>query len=197
MNLFFVAHKKLNEIAKCFDGTHQTPKYKDSGVSFISVENIKDIYGSNKYISFEDFNKFKNKAQKGDMFMSRIGDIGTCAIVKDDRDLAYYVTLALIKVNNKIISSKYLKFYIESIHGKRELNKRVLHNANPIKINLSDIGELKILLPPIEVQEYVVGILDRFESLTSNISEGLPKEIDLRQKEYEYYREKLLDFPKN
>lgn len=197
VNLFFVAHKKLKEVAKCYDGTHQTPKYKDSGVSFISVENIKDIYGSNKYISFEDFNKFKNKAQKGDMFMSRIGDIGTCAIVKDDRDLAYYVTLALIKVNNKIISSKYLKFYIESIHGKRELNKRVLHNANPIKINLSDIGELKILLPSIEVQEYVVGILDRFESLTSNISEGLPKEIDLRQKEYEYYREKLLDFPKN
>lgn len=197
VNLFFVAHKKLKEVAKCYDGTHQTPKYKDSGVSFISVENIKDIYGSNKYISFEDFNKFKNKAQKGDMFMSRIGDIGTCAIVKDDRDLAYYVTLALIKVNNKIISSKYLKFYIESIHGKRELNKRVLHNANPIKINLSDIGELKILLPSIEVQEYVVGILDKFESLTSNISEGLPKEIDLRQKEYEYYREKLLDFPKN
>ncbi len=128
--------------------------------------------------------------------MTRIGDIGTCAIVKDNRDLAYYVTLVLIKPNHKVLNNLYLKFYIESIHGKRELNKKILHNATPIKVNLSDIGKLKILVPPIYVQEHVVSILDKFDTLVNDIKIGLPKEIELRQKQYEYYREKLLNFKK-
>lgn len=52
-------------------------------------------------------------------------------------------------------------------------------------------------MPPILVQEYIVSILEKLEKLVNDVNEGLPKEIDLRQKEYEYYREKLLDFPKN
>ena len=55
----------------------------------------------------------------------------------------------------------------------------------------------EILLPSLPVQEYVVSILDQFDSLVNDISQGLPKEIDLRQKEYEYYRERLLDFPRD
>ena len=77
------------------------------------------------------------------------------------------------------------------------MNKRILHNANPIKINLGDIGKIKIPVPPLPVQEQVVKILDKFERLTSDINTGLPKEIELRQKQYEYYREKLLDFSRS
>lgn len=47
------------------------------------------------------------------------------------------------------------------------------------------------------VQEYIISILDKFDTIVRNISQGLPKEIELRQKQYEYYREKLLDFDKN
>jgi type I restriction enzyme S subunit len=46
-----------------------------------------------------------------------------------------------------------------------------------------------------EVQERIVSILDKFDTLTTSISEGLPKEIALRKKQYEYYRDKLLTFP--
>ena len=49
-------------------------------------------------------------------------------------------------------------------------------------------------LPSIPVQNYVVSILDNFDALINDISQGLPKEIELRQKHYEYYRAKLLDF---
>ena len=128
--------------------------------------------------------------------MTRIGDIGTCALVKDDRDLAYYVTLALLRPDRNIILSKFLKYMIESSHGVRELNKRILHTANPIKINLGEIPRLKFLVPSLKVQEHVVSILDNFETLINDISQGLPREIELRQKQYEYYREKLLNFPK-
>ena len=57
--------------------------------------------------------------------------------------------------------------------------------------------ETLIPIPPIEEQERIAGILDKFDTLVNSISEGLPREIELRRKQYEYYREKLLSFPKN
>ena len=191
-----VEWKKLSEVAKYYDGTHQTPKYTESGVPFVSVQNIKDLYSTNKFISLEDFQKYKAKPEKNDIFMTRIGDVGTCALVKNNENLAYYVTLTLIKPNCKVVLSKFLKYFIESSYGKMELSKRILHNATPIKINLKDIGKIKLPLPPLPVQEYIVSILDEFDTLVNDLSQGLPKEIALRQKQYEYYREKLLDFEK-
>ena len=128
------------------------------------------------------------------MFMTRIGDIGTCAIVENNDDLAYYVTLTLLRPNQNIVLTQFLKYMIESKHGRRELDKRILHMANPIKINLGEIPKLRFLVPTIPVQEYIVSILDKFDVLINDVSKGIPKEIELRQKQYEYYREKLLDF---
>ena len=54
----------------------------------------------------------------------------------------------------------------------------------------------EIPLPSLPVQEYIVSILDKFDTLVNDLSQGLPKEIELRQKQYEYYREKLLNFEK-
>ncbi|HFC6651483.1 TPA: restriction endonuclease subunit S [Neisseria meningitidis] len=51
-------------------------------------------------------------------------------------------------------------------------------------------------MPPLPEQEKIAAILDKFDTLTHSISEGLPHEIALRRKQYEYYREQLLAFPK-
>lgn len=61
------------------------------------------------------------------------------------------------------------------------------------------IGFKKFLIPipSLEEQERIVSILDKFDTLTTSLTEGLPKEIELRQKQYEYYRDMLLSFPKN
>ncbi|OAV16001.1 restriction endonuclease subunit S [Moraxella catarrhalis] len=59
---------------------------------------------------------------------------------------------------------------------------------------ISNFANKKIPIPPLSVQSQIVAILDTFDTLTQSISEGLPKEIQLRQKQYEYYRELLLDF---
>ena len=194
VSVFGVELKKLEDFAEIYDGTHQTPKYVNTGVPFVSVQDIKNIYGTNKYITAEEYNKFKVKPRKNDVFMTRIGDIGTCAIVENDDNLAYYVTLTLIRPSNDIVLSKFLKYLIESSQGKKELSKRILHNATPIKINLGEIGKLQFLIPSIPVQEHIVSILDKFDSIVNDISKGLPKEIELRQKQYEYYREELLSF---
>jgi type I restriction enzyme S subunit len=190
-----VEWKKLGEVAKIFDGTHQTPNYTDPGVPFVSVENIKNIYSTKKFISYDDFNKYKVKPRRGDLFMTRMGDIGTCAVIENDDPLAYYVTLALIRIEQNIITPNYLKYLIESNIGKSELNKRILVNATPIKINLGDIGKINIPIPPLSEQERIVAILDKFDVLVNDLTSGLPAEIEARRKQYEYYRNKLLQFP--
>ena len=62
--------------------------------------------------------------------------------------------------------------------------------------NKLKIMEYSIPLPPLVKQERIVAILDKFDALTTSITEGLPREIELRQKQYEYYRNRLLSFPR-
>ena len=69
-------YKRLNTACEIFDGTHSTPDYKSEGVKFVSVENINNLYETKKYISFEDYSKYKVKPQVDDILMTRIGSIG-------------------------------------------------------------------------------------------------------------------------
>ena len=109
----------LSEICKVYDGTHQTPKYTLQGIRFVSVENIMDLYSSNKYISQAAYESdFKAYPEKGDILMTRIGDIGTPCVVDRDEPLAYYVSLALFK--NITINSYFLNYYIVSSGFQRE-----------------------------------------------------------------------------
>ncbi len=128
-----------------YDGTHQTPKYQKSGIMFLSVENIKTLK-SNKYISKEDFEQdFKVYPQKGDILMTRIGDIGTANMTQINDPVAYYVSLALIKPFK--INSNFLTFSISSDSVQRDLWKRTLHVAFPKKINKNEIGKIQISFP--------------------------------------------------
>lgn len=191
-----IKNVKLGSVCEVYDGTHQTPKYTNSGVPFVSVENIDDLYGTTKYISAEDFSKYRIKPRIGDVFMTRItaGVIGRCTVVDRNDDLAYYVSLALLRPEQSILDSKYLKYYLESGWGRKELAKRILWDATPTKINKDDIGKVYISLPPLEVQQRLVRVLDNFDSICSDLNIGLPAEIEARKKQYEFYRDALLTY---
>ena len=93
----------------------------------------------------------------------------------------------------KILINKYLYYYLLNSNQVISLKKE----AGIPAINLNELLKIKILLPEFIVQNYIVSILDKFDTLINDLTKGLPKEIELRQKQYEYYREKLLDFSKN
>jgi len=65
------------------------------------------------------------------------------------------------------------------------------------RVSSGDLATIKIPVPSLEEQGRIVAILDRLETLTHSLQEGLPREIELRQKQYAYYRNMLLNFPKN
>ncbi len=181
---------KLGSVCSIFDGTHQTPKYTNSGVQFVSVENINNLYGSKKFISLEDYeNNYKTKPKKGDILMTRIGDVGTCALIERNDPIAYYVSLALLRPNHDIIQSKYVKYILESKIGKTELRKKTLLTAVPLKINLGDIGKIRIPIPCYNEQTRIVGILDKFTASIFNIQ----KQILQRRQQYTHYIDLLLD----
>ena len=192
-----VEYVKLNSVCDIYDGTHSTPNYTESGVKFASVENIGNLYATRKYISEKDFEKYKIKPRIGDVMMTRIGSVGVCTVVDRNEALAFYVSLALLRPQLDKVQSRFLKYAIESIHGRKELRKRTLINAVPIKINKDDIGKVTIPLPPIEIQSEIVHTLDNYTENVVKLQNQLTAELTARQKQYIFYRNKLLTFGGN
>lgn len=151
-------------MADIFDGTHQTPKYTDSGIKFVSVENIATLE-TEKYISQKAYeSEYSNKqAEKGDVLMTRIGNIGTPKLIEKDEPLAYYVTLALLKPKN--IDSNFLAWGISSPKVQRNIWKLTLHIAFPKKINLGEINQVSISIPSINEQKKIGDFFKQLDSL--------------------------------
>lgn len=87
---------------------------------------------------------------------------------------------------------RFVEYYLNSI----DLTPYISGAAQP-KLNQKNLNSIRIPNPPLTEQARIVAILDKFDALTNSITEGLPREIELRQKQYEYYREMLLTFPKD
>ena len=89
------------------------------------------------------------------------------------------------------INNKFLYYFLI---GEQSFLKGKVRKAGIPTLDSFVIKKLQIPIPPLKKQKEIVTILDKFDTLTNSISEGLPKEIALRKKQYEYYREKLLSF---
>ncbi|RKV82722.1 MAG: restriction endonuclease subunit S [Neisseria sp.] len=86
---------------------------------------------------------------------------------------------------------RFIEFYLNNI----DISMYISGAAQP-KLNKQNLNKIRIPIPPLPEQEKIVAILDKFDTLTHSVSEGLPHELALRRKQYEYYREQLLAFPK-
>jgi type I restriction enzyme S subunit len=158
--------KKLGEVLKYYDGTHQTPKYVEKGVPFYSVEHLTaNQFTKTKFISEAVFDKENRrvKLQKGDILMTRIGDIGTSRLIDWDVNASFYVSLALLK-QNVSFDSAYLQQYISSVNFQKELWSRTIHVAFPKKINLGEIGKCKALFPELKEQQKIANFLSSLDN---------------------------------
>lgn len=145
--------RKLDEVCNVYDGTHQTPRYTNSGVMFVSVEDIETLE-SNKYITEEDFkSEFKVFPEYGDILLTRIGDVGSANVILDEIKRAYYVSLALLKPKN--INSLFLLALLGSSSVQSEIWRRTLHIAFPKKINKNEINKVIVKQPSIPEQEKI------------------------------------------
>ena len=136
----------------------------------------------------------RSKLEKGDILFSGTGTIGkTALVVKNPTDWNVKEGVYVIKPKKDMVNSKYLLFYLNSIHAKTDYRNRVV--GSPVNsVPMSELKKVRIPLPSLFEQERIVSILDKFDKLVNDISEGLPAELNARRKQYEYYRTKLLTF---
>ena len=147
--------RKLGDIADVYDGIHQTPDYTDNGIMFLSVENINTLK-SEKYISEEAFIRdYKVYPEKGDILMTRIGDVGTPNVVETTEKVAFYVSLALLKPIN--VDSYFLCNSILSPFFQNGLKERTLVTAIPQKINKDEVGKVGLYLPTLIDEQREIG----------------------------------------
>ena len=91
------------------------------------------------------------------------------------------------------ISPKYVCYYINSGEGKKYVNQKKSGAAQQ-NFGATELSQMPIPLPPLDVQERIVNVLDNFDSICTDLKIGLPAEIEARKKQYEYYRDLLLTF---
>ncbi len=169
--------KCLGEIAKIYDGTHLTPNYVEEGIPFYSVEQVTaNDFSKTKFISREVFEKENErvKIEKGDILMTKIGDIGTSKYIDWDVQASFYVSLALIKQSNHY-NSKFLNQYIKSVDFQQELHKKTIHVAFPRKINLGEISNCLVNLPCLPEQQKIAVFLSSLDKKIELVNVQLEK----------------------
>ena len=160
-----------------------------SGVPFYKI----GTFGkeADAYISQETFNEYRSKynfPKKGDVLISAAGTIGRTVVY--DGKPAYFQDSNIVWIDNdeSIVLNSYLRYCYELKPWKASEGGTIprLYNDN--------IAKAVIAVPPVEEQKRIVSILDRFDAICNDLTSGLPAEIEARQKQYEFYRDKLLSF---
>ncbi|MEQ9917720.1 restriction endonuclease subunit S [Pectobacterium aroidearum] len=193
--------KPLEEIASFRRGSFPQPYgngewYDGDGcMPFVQVADVADFGFRLHKNTKQQISKLAQQksvfVEAGTVIVSLQGTIGRVALTQYD----CYVdrTLAIFTKYKVAVNKKYFAYQLKAIF---DLEKEFARGSTLKTITKEEFSKFQIPIPPIEEQNRIVSLLDKFETLTYSIEEGLPREIELRQKQYEYYRDMLFSFPK-
>lgn len=176
----------------------QKKDFQDVGVPCIHYGQIYTYYGieterTKSFINPELAKKLQ-KAKTGDLIVAttseNVEDVGKSLVWLGKEEVCIGGHSCIIRTEQ---NTKFLVYLFRTRFFQIQKEKRVL-GTKVIELYPKNLAKIKIILPPLSEQERIVSILDHFNTLTNSLSEGLPKEIELRQKQYEYWREQLLKF---
>lgn len=159
---------------------------------------IGDTLSNSKYITSAEQKisqvgaKKSRLLKKGDFILSNSMSYGRPYILQIDG--AIHDGWASISDFEETINPDFLYQYLSSQRVQSYWDSKI-NSGSVSNLNSGIIKSLEINLPSLSTQKRIVAILDKFDELTNSISQGLPKEIELRQKQYEYFRDTLLNFP--
>ncbi|GAA7820774.1 hypothetical protein HpMS150_06580 [Helicobacter pylori] len=195
-----VEFRKLGEVCDFQNGfAFQRKNFRNTGLPIIRISNIQNnrllldevvYFSANDYkgTNFEPF-----KITKGDILIAMSGaTTGKIGILTFDTTLYLNQRVGKFKPNIMKLNNKFLYYFLLT-----KINFLYSLAGGGAQPNLSSnqiLQQITIPIPPLEIQQEIVKILDQFSILTTDLLAGIPAEIKARKKQYEYYREKLLTF---
>ena len=176
----------------------QKKDFTESGVPCIHYGQIYTYYGTStektKSFCSPDLAKKLTRVRKGNLIIActseNIEDVCKAVVWLGDDEI---VTGGHAYVFTHNENPKYISYFFQTEAFFKQ-KKKYARGAKVIDIKISDLEKIQIPLPPLAEQERIVSILDKFEALVSDLTQGLPAEIAASQERYEYYRDKLLKF---
>ena len=181
------------------DGPHTTPEFTEKGIPFISAESVWDgkIHFEKKrgYITeaFDVECCKKYKPQKNDVFMVKSGSTtGKVAYVDTDERFNIWSPLAAMRVNQEN-NPRFLFYLLQSEPIQKMVHAKASHGSQP-NLSMRALEQFDVMIPPLDVQNRIVKVLDNFDKVCNDLHIGLPAEIEARKKQYEFYRDSLLTF---
>lgn len=170
----------IAEICKIItDGTHQPPKFTNTGIPFLFVSNIitnEICYDAEKFISEETYTELikRTPIEIGDILLSTVGSYGHPAIVKTDRRFCFQRHIAYLKPKSDMVNSEYLRGAILSDNVQRQIDERVKGIAQKT-LNLAEIRKIRLPLPPLKLQEQFADFVKQVDKSKLAIQKSLEK----------------------
>ncbi len=145
------------------------------------------------YVNDALFHKLK-KAKPNDILIAttseNVKDVGKSIAWLGNEEIAFSGDMYSYSTNE---NPKFIIYYFQTWFFQKEKEKRIT-GTKVMRIHENDLKKITIPIPPLEIQQEIVKVLDQFLALTTDLLAGIPAEIKARKKQYEYYREKLLTF---
>lgn len=186
----------LKEIATFSQGIQIDPKYQYDTMQPNRVRflRIVDFVNENEPYRFIEKPNDKYIKSSDELIMIRYGASAAGKVFMCNSGA---IANNMFKINLRPdILPKYVMYYLSQIPIYTLLNKSGGKSTMPA-INFKLVGSIHISIPPLSIQQRIVSILDKFDTLVNDLSQGLPAEIAAVQEQYEYYRNELLSFPRN
>ena len=178
-----------------FGGALKKEIFRSEG--YVVYEQQHAIYRNLDFRYYIDKNKFlelkRFAVRPGDMIVSCSGTIGKTFVIPEDAPEGV-INQALLKLTpNAELNVFYLQYFFENTISKI-LNGVARGGAIKNVPSVNELKSIELPLPSLDIQMRLVKVLDNFEAICTDLNIGLPAEIEARQKQYEYYRDKLLSF---
>ena len=162
--------RELNEIcSKIFDCKHYTPRYVPEGIPLIRTNDVTPgvfKFGTTVYVSPEEYEKLTdvNKPTEGDIVFAREGSFGVASYINDNRKYAIGQRMMLLRANVRQVDPIYLSAFINSPQCQENLLK-VSMGTTVKRVNVGDVKELKISVPPLPLQQKFAQVVQCFERI--------------------------------
>ena len=195
-----VEWKKLGEVCQFKNGfAFKSNLFKESGLPIIRIGNIIGNSISMRDVAFFDPKDYKKEKplsyfiSKGDILIAMSGATTGKIGYYDNEEMAYLNQRVGKFIPNPItLNNRFLYHFL--LTQSDYFYRLSLGGAQP-NLSSDDLMEKVLIpIPPLSEQQRIVSLLDKFHTLTTSISEGLPREIELRKQQYAYYRDQLLSF---